>query len=155
MPGGAWVTSLSEMRAILLFESWFGGCGDSSPRKTMRERAWLDVPDPVNGLAGPGAVLAIGIQVLATCKRDALADPHVFGVGARRSKPRPERSQGRGCCNRPDLREPRRAAGRLEAHPFRGPLGAGSFTKRMVSRSEFRPNLYAPVEIGAPAADKR
>jgi hypothetical protein len=31
-----------------------------------------------------------------------------------------KRLQGRGCCNRQDLREPRRAAGRLEPQPFRG-----------------------------------
>jgi hypothetical protein len=48
-----------------------------------------------------------------------LAHPDVFGVRAHRSKTSPERSQGRGCCNGRDLREPGRAAGRLEAHPFR------------------------------------
>jgi hypothetical protein len=74
----------------------------------------------VNGLAGPGAVLASGIKVLTMGKRDGLAYPDVFGVRAHRSKTRPEPSQGRGCCNRPDLREPRRAAGRLEALPLYG-----------------------------------
>jgi hypothetical protein len=52
--------------------------------------------------------------------------PIVFGVTAHRWRTRPERSPGRGCCNRADLREPRRAAGRLETHPFRGSIHAPS-----------------------------
>ena len=99
------------MPATLLFEIVVSGCGVSSPRKTMSELA-LKYP-----IGGSGTGLSERHKVLTMCKRGGLAYPHVLAF--ERIGRKPDQNQGRGCCNRPDLREPRRAAGRLEAHLFR------------------------------------
>jgi hypothetical protein len=60
-------------RPSCCLKSWLAVVEDS-----VKPRACLDVPDPVDGLAGPGPVLTSGIKVLTMCKRHGLAYPHVF-----------------------------------------------------------------------------
>jgi hypothetical protein len=56
---------------------------------------------------------------------------------------RPERSEDRGCCHRPDLREVRRAAGKLQAHSSGG--GRLRRTALVTNANERRYFYFAPL----------
>jgi hypothetical protein len=69
----------------LLFAIVVCGCRGQLPTSN-HERACLDAPDPVNGLAGSGSSPNERHQKFPLCKRDGLAYPHVFGVRPHRAK---------------------------------------------------------------------
>ena len=91
----------------------------------------------MNGLAGPGAVLASGIKVLTMCKRDGLAYPQSS------ASERIARKPARNGCDAGDVvtgltcESPGERRGRLEAHPFRdGRLHGGNHIAKPCARNQ-------------------
>ena len=57
----------------------------------------------------------------------------------------------RGCCNRLDLREPRRAAGKTGSPSLQGPSGMGGFTSRWTVSRLFSAPPQTPAHAGRSA----